>query len=588
MTGYGDTVWQPSWYSSDSSSSSRATCLRSAILLTSGHQCHHQWIGERNRIHIHRLSQLTAPLSYDHWPFCNLSSSWSLPYAVSQFSLNGVMVFLVSSSEDGERLVFRGRVRGERGDLGGALLAEVVALLLGLRGDELQGACYGLGDGRRGRQVGALGAEAVLVGDVAHGVLHAVRARVREGAVGYLRLQVLLSGVLQVALLLRRDAVARLVAEDTPNTALRDFDSSSGDGRALVEDMRRRRKSFYLRVRTIYGQEGATCLRCRLTPRRPGFQSRRGTLGFSRRKNAWAGETGYPRENPPTSGIVPHDSHLQKFWSKWPWFEPGSPWWKVSRLTAQPPRPHLQLRTSLYRSLIGSVVPLQIKLGAWFPYRSHWERDPLQISLGAWFPFRSHWERGSPSDLLQLVEFQPTDTTCSSLCDESGKTAGKLTAVIRTTFMTTKQGARAVDEAALQRGSSRGRWQQTSRQTPTVGESSAFLDAGGFSRPPRRAVATTLLAAGVRGGGMGGTTTGWFKGHCGIICERSSRPPALTFPSARPGTRVPPAKARTTSRGYAASAGPDRTFLPTRLAQLLHSRQQRSSCTSMLLACLVQ
>ncbi|KAJ8885948.1 hypothetical protein PR048_012154 [Dryococelus australis] len=29
-------------------------------------------------------------------------------------------------------------------------------------------------------------------------------------------------------------------------------------------------------------------------------------------RNASAWETGYPRENPPTSGIVRHDSHMQK------------------------------------------------------------------------------------------------------------------------------------------------------------------------------------------------------------------------------------------------------------------------------------
>ncbi|KAJ8881213.1 hypothetical protein PR048_017687 [Dryococelus australis] len=43
-----------------------------------------------------------------------------------------------------------------------------------------------------------------------------------------------------------------------------------------------------------------------------------------------AGETGDPRENPPTNGIVRHDSHL-------PGIEPGSPWWEASELIAQPP-----------------------------------------------------------------------------------------------------------------------------------------------------------------------------------------------------------------------------------------------------------
>ncbi|KAJ8866701.1 hypothetical protein PR048_032562 [Dryococelus australis] len=48
------------------------------------------------------------------------------------------------------------------------------------------------------------------------------------------------------------------------------------------------------------------------------------------------GETGDTRENPPTNGIVRHDSQLQNLVT-WPVIEPGSPWWKASVLTAQPP-----------------------------------------------------------------------------------------------------------------------------------------------------------------------------------------------------------------------------------------------------------
>ncbi|KAJ8889783.1 hypothetical protein PR048_009286 [Dryococelus australis] len=44
-------------------------------------------------------------------------------------------------------------------------------------------------------------------------------------------------------------------------------------------------------------------------------------------------ETGYPRENPPTSGIVWHDSHLRKFGVNRPDIEPGSPWWEASMVT---------------------------------------------------------------------------------------------------------------------------------------------------------------------------------------------------------------------------------------------------------------
>ncbi|KAJ8894990.1 hypothetical protein PR048_000298 [Dryococelus australis] len=44
-----------------------------------------------------------------------------------------------------------------------------------------------------------------------------------------------------------------------------------------------------------------------------------------------------PRENPPTNGIVRHDSHMRKSGVTRPGIELGSPWWEASRLTAQPP-----------------------------------------------------------------------------------------------------------------------------------------------------------------------------------------------------------------------------------------------------------
>ncbi|KAJ8876067.1 hypothetical protein PR048_023975 [Dryococelus australis] len=43
------------------------------------------------------------------------------------------------------------------------------------------------------------------------------------------------------------------------------------------------------------------------------------------------------RENPPTSAIVRHDSHLRKYGVNRPGIEPGSPCWEASSLTAQPP-----------------------------------------------------------------------------------------------------------------------------------------------------------------------------------------------------------------------------------------------------------
>ncbi|KAJ8870270.1 hypothetical protein PR048_029291 [Dryococelus australis] len=57
------------------------------------------------------------------------------------------------------------------------------------------------------------------------------------------------------------------------------------------------------------------------------------------RRNEGAGEAGDPREDPPTNGIVRHDSHLRKSGVTRPGIEPGSHWWEASRLTAQPPWP---------------------------------------------------------------------------------------------------------------------------------------------------------------------------------------------------------------------------------------------------------
>ncbi|KAJ8868728.1 hypothetical protein PR048_030267 [Dryococelus australis] len=61
-------------------------------------------------------------------------------------------------------------------------------------------------------------------------------------------------------------------------------------------------------------------------------------VSMEQHRNERAGETGDPRENSPTNGIVRHDSHMRKSGVTRPGIEPGSPWWDVSRLTAQPPR----------------------------------------------------------------------------------------------------------------------------------------------------------------------------------------------------------------------------------------------------------
>ncbi|KAJ8890562.1 hypothetical protein PR048_010071 [Dryococelus australis] len=53
---------------------------------------------------------------------------------------------------------------------------------------------------------------------------------------------------------------------------------------------------------------------------------------MEQRRNEGAGETGDPRENPPTNGIVQHDSHMQKSGVTRPGIEPGSPWWSGWRV----------------------------------------------------------------------------------------------------------------------------------------------------------------------------------------------------------------------------------------------------------------
>ncbi|KAJ8872651.1 hypothetical protein PR048_026260 [Dryococelus australis] len=54
-----------------------------------------------------------------------------------------------------------------------------------------------------------------------------------------------------------------------------------------------------------------------------------------------------PEKNPPTSGIVRHDSHLRKSRVNRPGIEPGSPRWKASSLTSEPPRPQFRRRSVL-------------------------------------------------------------------------------------------------------------------------------------------------------------------------------------------------------------------------------------------------
>ncbi|KAJ8869691.1 hypothetical protein PR048_028686 [Dryococelus australis] len=70
-----------------------------------------------------------------------------------------------------------------------------------------------------------------------------------------------------------------------------------------------------------------------------GHASDCGKLGGRCRPIFGGGETGDPRENPPTNGIVRHDSHMRRSGVTRPGIEPGSHWREASRLTAQPPWP---------------------------------------------------------------------------------------------------------------------------------------------------------------------------------------------------------------------------------------------------------
>ncbi|KAJ8881493.1 hypothetical protein PR048_017974 [Dryococelus australis] len=60
-------------------------------------------------------------------------------------------------------------------------------------------------------------------------------------------------------------------------------------------------------------------------------------------RNERMGHTGDPRENPPTGGIIGHDSHMRKSESGPVGAEPVSPWREVSRLTAESPLPLVNL-----------------------------------------------------------------------------------------------------------------------------------------------------------------------------------------------------------------------------------------------------
>ncbi|KAJ8897133.1 hypothetical protein PR048_002479 [Dryococelus australis] len=112
-----------------------------------------------------------------------------------------------------------------------------------------------------------------------------------------------------------------------------------------------------------------------------------------------AGETGDPRENPPTSAIVQHDSHLQKSRVTRPGIEPGSPWWEASRLTA-------------HRTFKGFVRRQLMSLGSWIHDRRG-QKAALHL--------RNSSSRYASTLRKSKYSFAPEENTQFSECSHTAK-----------------------------------------------------------------------------------------------------------------------------------------------------------------------
>ncbi|KAJ8897541.1 hypothetical protein PR048_002889 [Dryococelus australis] len=94
------------------------------------------------------------------------------------------------------------------------------------------------------------------------------------------------------------------------------------------------------------------------------------------------GETGDPRENPPTSSIVRHHSHLRESGVTRQGIEPGSPWREASSLTAQTPRP---LCTQCSNKEDGAPPPgilASVKVPGYLELFSAFETEKRKIDKG--------------------------------------------------------------------------------------------------------------------------------------------------------------------------------------------------------------
>ncbi|KAJ8867519.1 hypothetical protein PR048_031321 [Dryococelus australis] len=94
-----------------------------------------------------------------------------------------------------------------------------------------------------------------------------------------------------------------------------------------------------------------------------------------------AGETGDLRENPPTNGIVRHDSHMRESGVIRPGIEPGSPWLEASRLTAQPPRPLLVRSMSMLGTCAEEEKSARLFFSLWSPSAADDESSQVSRQL---------------------------------------------------------------------------------------------------------------------------------------------------------------------------------------------------------------
>ncbi|KAJ8869714.1 hypothetical protein PR048_028709 [Dryococelus australis] len=126
------------------------------------------------------------------------------------------------------------------------------------------------------------------------------------------------------------------------------------------------------------------------------IQYRLFTVSMEQRRNERTGEMGYPRENPPTDGIVRHDSHMQKSGVTRPGIEPRSPCWEASRLTAQPPWPRGK------NKCIG--IRCTVPLAGWMSFVCMRRRNTLRLGLAALQAVNSHEWTSKLNNVCATIE----------------------------------------------------------------------------------------------------------------------------------------------------------------------------------------